>query len=124
MRPSGRVEETVVEDIPAKPRVRQAMRRFLAELDEIAGDKALEVILYGSTARGEASATSDVDLLVVWDGPVEEALDALIPISTDLLIETGVDLSIHPITPESFRTIRRMRTGFYENVEREGLVVA
>ena len=40
-------------------------------LREHYGDRLRGVILYGSEARGEAEESSDVDLLVLLDGPVE-----------------------------------------------------
>ena len=47
----------------------------------------------------------------------------LIPITTRILIDTGVDLAVHPATPDSFARLEELRTAFYENVEAEGVVV-
>lgn len=112
-----------MDEVPASDEVRNAIQRFLDKALAEHGNKIERVILYGSVARGDAREESDVDLLVVWDGPVMEALDALVPITTRILIEAKVDISTHPIPPERFEEIERMRTGFYENVEREGILV-
>lgn len=113
-----------VDDLPARPEVRSALERFLREVEERHGDRVGRVVVYGSVARGQAGEGSDVDLLVIWSGKLMEALDLLVPLEVAVLRETGVDISIHPMTAERYRRIQEMRTGFYENVEREGLVVA
>lgn len=100
------------------------MENYLSRLSPESRRRLLKVILFGSVARGEAGLESDVDLLVVWDGKVEDAYRQLIPAATDVLIERGVDLSIHPFTIEQYDAIARLRTGFFENVDREGLLVA
>ncbi|HEX2021943.1 MAG TPA: nucleotidyltransferase domain-containing protein [Candidatus Thermoplasmatota archaeon] len=100
------------------------MEDFLARLPAESRRRVTKVVVFGSVARGEAGPESDVDLLVVWDGRVEEAYRHLIPIATDVLIERGVDLSIHPFTVEEYERIARVRTGFFENVDREGVLVA
>ena len=46
----------------------QAIKQRLAEHY---GDRLKGVILFGSEARGEAEENSDVDFLVLLDGPVE-----------------------------------------------------
>lgn len=105
-------------------RLRDAVEDFLARLLPEQRARIAQVIVFGSVARGEAGPESDVDLLIVWRGKIEDAYRDLIPIATDLLIERRVDLSIHPIVTEEYERIERIRTGFFENVDREGLVVA
>lgn len=110
-------------EIPGGPDVQAALQMFFALLSPDAKRRVVRVILYGSVARGERRPGSDIDLLVVWRGSYGSALEELVRASTMVLIETGVDISVHPYTPEQFDEIARMRTGFYENVEREGILV-
>lgn len=55
------------------------------------GDRLRCVVLYGSSARGDATPDSDVDVLVVLQGPVafgrdlKTAVDALYPLQLELL---------------------------------------
>ena len=46
------------------------------ELARLYGDHLVKVILYGSHARGEASVHSDVDVMVVLRGEVEDIAEA------------------------------------------------
>lgn len=117
------MQRSTLDEVPADEAVRRALARFLEEALEHHGDRIDRVILFGSVARGEARAESDVDLLTVWRGSQNEALDALVPITTRILRDTGVDILTHPVTVEQFRRIQAMRTGFYENVDREGVLV-
>lgn len=117
------MQQLAVDEVPASEQVRGAIRRFLDEALAAHGDRIERVILFGSVARGQATGESDVDLLTVWRGPQDEALDALVPLTTRILRDTGVDIMTHPVTTEQFAHIREMRTGFYENVERKGVLV-
>ncbi len=54
------------------PAVRAAVLDAKAALEALYGDRLVRLVLYGSHARGEAHAGSDVDLLVVLRGPVRD----------------------------------------------------
>jgi len=58
------------------------------------GDRIEEVILFGSTARGEATVASDVDLLVITSEEDFRLRRNLIGLAYDILLETGVNLSV------------------------------
>src|SRR5712692_3214692 len=52
----------------------EGLRPILTELrrglGRIYGDRLIELVLYGSQARGDAEPGSDIDVLVVLKGPV------------------------------------------------------
>ena len=53
-------------------RHREVAEAFARDVRRVLGDNVVEVILFGSVARGEASEESDVDILVIvkknpWD---------------------------------------------------------
>jgi len=74
--------------------LRTALDRFLAEATHRWGGHIEEVILFGSTARGEATAASDVDVLVITGSEDFRIRRDLIGLAYDIMLETGVDLSI------------------------------
>jgi hypothetical protein len=51
------------------------LRHFLALLDDEFGDEICSIALFGSVARGTATTTSDIDLLIVHQDHVESVLD-------------------------------------------------
>ena len=78
---------------------RGELERILVEvksrLQEILGDNLVEVILFGSYARGEASEGSDVDVLVITrQKPSPEKDWELGELMTDILLDYGVVVSL------------------------------
>ncbi len=83
-----------------------------------------QIILFGSEARGEARADSDIDVLVLLDGgklTLDEE-DAVRWPLYELEIQTGV--SINPIiTSKELWNARPFKTPFYINIINEGVVL-
>lgn len=58
---------------------RARLESSITEILEAAfGERLSGAMLYGSVARGDATAESDIDILVVWDEEVEDELEAII----------------------------------------------
>jgi predicted nucleotidyltransferase len=70
-------------------------------LSDALGERLVAVALFGSRARGEASADSDWDLLVVVRGLPESPLERLISLKR-LLPPRCEAVSLLPRTPEEF----------------------
>ena len=79
------------------------------------------VVLYGSEVRGEATPDSDIDVLVLLDGPVnygrdlETNLDVLYPLSLQL----GRRISAKPVVASEYENVN---CPLYQNVHREGIL--
>ena len=80
------------------------------------------VILYGSEARGDARADSDIDLLVLLDGETRDLKkeDEVSGALYDIELSTGVLIS-PTIMPRASWENRPFKTPFYVNVMNEGL---
>ena len=80
------------------------------------------IVLYGSEARGEAQEDSDIDLLVLLQGPVDFGVDletnieALLPLS----LEIGRRISAKPIDIEQYNSYD---CPLFSNARREGVAV-
>jgi predicted nucleotidyltransferase len=61
---------------PVPSSIRDVLRWATASLQNLYGSRLKRLILFGSYARGEAHEESDVDLLVVLDGPVRSHQEA------------------------------------------------
>ena len=95
------------------------LRRLKGELERLYGDRLERVLLFGSRARGDARPDSDWDIAVFlrgYDGNWEE-VSRLSDLGFDLMMETGLYLSLQPFAPEELAE----RTLFMHNLCRDGI---
>lgn len=115
---------------------RRVVERLLASLERELGDHLLAVWLYGSRARGEADLTrtgpdtrSDVDLMVIvapaaagWD-EMHESSVRLVNAAADAEGDDPVWYSVHVHDSEHLRDRRRIRSFFFQEVDRDKVVL-
>ena len=86
------------------------------------GRRLKGVILYGSMARGDYAASSDIDLLVLLDLPLDyfaelrQLVDVLYPIQ----LESEQLISAKPVL---FKDFELGTVSLYRNARREGVAV-
>lgn len=83
---------------------RDFLERIRRKLEILYGDRLEGVILFGSRARGDGDEDSDVDLLVLLDGPVDFGAEvrAMVDALYDLQIENEVTIEALPVDAESY----------------------
>ncbi len=101
------------------------LEAYIQKLKTIYQDTLQSVILYGSYARGEASAMSDIDIMILVNSDEDDIRaknKALVYMTYDFNMEH--DLDIQPIA-ESVATYRYWIGAhpFYQNVNREGVIL-
>lgn len=84
------------------------------------GARMVDLVLYGSQARGEAGPDSDVDILVLLSDPVEvvSELKGLAPLQMDLLDRHEIMVSIQPYSIEEYRD---RESPFLEQVRQDAI---
>ena len=98
----------------------QIISHIKESLRQVAPD--VQIVLYGSEARGEARADSDIDLLLLVNkNPVtlQDKVTLTAPLY-DIELETGVQ--INPIV-ESADKWGKVVTPFYENILKDGILL-
>jgi predicted nucleotidyltransferase len=105
---------------PPAPVLDAAIRRLR---DRLVAWGATKIILYGSAARGDYTATSDIDLLVIKDTPLrlpERIADALEPCAA-----ADPPLPVEPLvyTPEEFSRLTRDENPLVLEALRHGRVL-
>jgi len=87
-------------------------------------DPGAKVVLFGSYARGDYNAESDIDLLILLDKEkitYEDETRISFPL---FMVEVKSGISISPmIYSKDFWENKHKVTPFYENVNQEGLVL-
>jgi predicted nucleotidyltransferase len=104
------------------PNVRDVLIELKKGLKELYGDRFRELLLYGSYARGTAWEGSDVDLLLLLEGPVDPVREIVRAqdIKAPLSLEAELILSLMPVDIKDFE---RSETMFLRNVRKDAMPV-
>jgi len=99
----------------------ELLQRVKAALRDAFGERFKGLILYGSEARGEADPDSDIDLLVLLQGPVNywEDVHTCIHVLYPLVLEIERPIDA---TPADIRDYETDRWPLYREVKREGIL--
>jgi uncharacterized protein len=103
-------------------RLREALGSVNEEIGCIAGEGA-RLIVFGSHARGEERADSDVDLMVVL--PDEMAVSQTMDSVRNVIYDAGLELDMHLSVMVVSESQAKKHSGFmvFGSVEREGIAV-
>ncbi len=101
------------------------MYQFVDEMKKIFGDSLKDVILYGSYARGDYNAESDVDVMIIADIEETEIMRHVYAISEYLgALLIDYDIVISPVV-ESYSRYQEYKDviPFLKNVQKEGIAL-
>ena len=100
--------------------VGQALQELKLALDDIYGNRLQGVYLYGSYARHEATGHSDIDVMIVLDGPVKTGLEIsrINPLVSSICLQNDLLISTFPVSADSFQNDQ---SPFLLNVRKEAV---
>lgn len=92
------------------------------ELKQLYWERFVSLILYGSYARGEAGADSDIDVVIVLKGDVipGREIDYMLDTITDLGLKYNTLISIYPVS-EGY--MQSSKSPLLLNVRAEGITL-
>ena len=98
----------------------QILREFQDGLKEIYGSRLVRVVLFGSQARDDAEPGSDIDVMLVLQGPVNphKEIERLSSFTLALDLKHDVVISCIYMSEEDFN---HERSPLMLNVRREGV---
>ena len=93
---------------PSTPTDTTVLKRIREVLDDLYGERLKGVVLYGSRARGDFDEDSDIDVLVLLEGPVDfgSELRVVVDALYDLQLEISIAIEALPVDVESFESRR------------------
>lgn len=102
---------------------KEVVERFRQIIDAKFPDEIIDVLVFGSKARGDASKESDIDVLVVTSSDDWKKGDEIRDIGYGLDDEIDYKLSIQVIPESHFDYLRQNNFQFAKNIENEGITV-
>ncbi len=103
--------------------MRNLLESYVAEIHKIYGTHVKQIILYGSYARGDYTADSDVDIMILLDMSdmeIKEYQHRLSDLTYDYNLDH--DLNIKPVAKNEEHFMKWIANyPFYANVQKEGV---
>ncbi len=92
------------------------------ELKELYNDNLVDIILYGSYARGDYNQNSDIDLLVVLKNikSIGSEIDKIVGAIYDINLKYNTLISVVPV---SYKDYKNINSPLLLNVRQEGVLV-
>ena len=85
--------------------IKKLLGLYTGELRKIYGERLVKVILYGSYARGDYRADSDVNVFVLVDGREDELHkfdEALFGMTFEFNMDNDIDIQVVPMSTEYY----------------------
>jgi predicted nucleotidyltransferase len=101
------------------------VEEFVKRLRQTLSSNIVDVRLFGSEARGEATSESDIDVLVVVQPDTERVRfeDRIIDIAFDVNLDFGIYISPRVVTPGKLNDPVWRETPFIKNVAQESIAL-
>jgi len=106
--------------------IRDIIFGFSVQLRRLLGNDLSKVILYGSYARGDFEAESDVDVMVLVklsQEEIEKVEEAVFDVAFDIEMDHGIHISPIIKNEEQFEYWVDVLP-FYQNVKKEGVLIS
>lgn len=102
--------------------LQEIFSRMIPEFQKIFGKTLIQIILYGSVARGVQTEDSDIDIAVIVQKYTEDMHEKMIDFTVDLELEYNKVLSVLLIDYDNFQKWEDVLP-FYKNVKKDGIIL-
>lgn len=112
--------------IPTK--ISNIVDQFVKGVNQILGNRAKKVILYGSYARGDYNESSDIDIMILTDltdNEIIEYRDKIWDYAYDIEFDNNFDIQLSPLVKNIDKFNYWLEAlPFYMNIQKEGVVLS
>ena len=104
------------------PKLSAILAELKPQLEEIYQERLVQMVLYGSQARGEATSDSDIDVLIVLQDPVNlgDEVTRVSPLISALSLKYNEVISCLFIEESRFKN---RQGALLRNVRKEGIPI-
>jgi predicted nucleotidyltransferase len=99
----------------------RALNLLLESMQRRFGDRLSDIVLFGSKARAESTADSDIDVLVILESPSAIELRDAGGFGFDVWAESGIFLALQVVESEYWDSAACRESLFFRNVARDGV---
>lgn len=102
-------------------RDRAALRELKTKVEEFLGDQLQRIVLFGSKARGDAEADSDLDIAILVRKLTKKRKDQMLNLIADIEIKHLVVISALVLSIENFNRLKSRELRIALDIESEGI---
>lgn len=100
---------------------KKVVNSFVEELRNKIGDEILNIVLFGSKARGDFNRESDIDIFVLVREKTQNIRDKVGDITADYIFDYDIPISPVLYDLDEYEQNKKLGSFFFENVEKEGV---
>jgi predicted nucleotidyltransferase len=100
-----------------------AIQILIERLTQAFPDQILATTLFGSKARGDASAESDIDILVIIQSEDWQLVRQIRQIGARVSLEQDVLFNMHVVDHAHWAEMEHAQSTYWRNVQRDGVAL-
>lgn len=102
---------------------RNAIQILIERLIQIFPDQILATTLFGSKARGDDNAESDIDILVITTSEDWQTARKIRQIGARVSLEQDVLFNMHIVAGAQWTELERAQSTYWRNIQRDGIAL-
>lgn len=102
---------------------KKVVQSYVEELKNRIGNEIVKIVLFGSKVRGDFNQESDIDIFVLVREKTPDIRDRVGNLTADYIFDHDIPLSPVLYDLDEYNQNRKLRSFFFENVEKEGVTL-